>query len=287
MRTPITSMLTLATLFAVALSVVACKYNTATGRRQLSFISIQDQISLGEEAGAAALQEGGGPLGDSVVNQHVSRIGMQLVQHVEPAYRDLPWEFTVVDSDQINAFALPGGKIYIHRGLMQRMTNDAQLAGVIAHEIGHVVGEHTNERMSGTILAQIGASAGIAAITSYSSSAWVADVVPSFIEQGTGVLLLKYNRDQESESDTLGLRYMTSAGYNPRGMLELMQILQRASAEGARQPEFLSTHPHPETRVATIERLLAGDYAQAAADLPMHADSFRQNIGMRIGTAGI
>lgn len=140
---------------------------------------------------------------------------------------------------------------------MKHFTNEAQLAGVLGHEIGHVTAQHIDERISRAmgveVLAQVaGAAAG-------NQSVW-AQAIPAVVGIGGQGYLLKFGRDQESEADILGLRYMVKAGYDPHGMLEVMEILAEAS-QGSSQPEFLSTHPHPETRLKTINTQLEGDYA--------------------------
>ncbi|MEM6855877.1 MAG: M48 family metalloprotease, partial [Planctomycetota bacterium] len=170
---------------------------------------------------------------------------------------NLPWNFNVLDSDQINAFALPGGKVFMSRGLLEKMTNEAQLAGVLGHEIGHVTAQHVNARMSQALIIQ-----GIAIGTTVAGE--VADddtlrVLGVGAGLGGGVYLLKFGRDQESESDMLGVRYMTRLGYNPWGQVQVMQILKEAQGGGS-GPEFFATHPLPQTRIDRLQKLIAEQY---------------------------
>lgn len=238
--------------------LTGCTYNPATGRRQLLWMSTEQQIALGTEAKPELTQEYGGESKSPELRAYVTEVGNKLVKQVEPEYADLPWEFTVLESDVINAFALPGGKVFISRGLMDLLENEAELAGVLGHEVGHVTSQHINERMSQAMIVQgiaIGASVG----ASGDDSGWGA-VIPLVVGVGGQGYLLKFGRDQESESDKQGVKYMTRAGYDPAGMMGVLNVLLKAS-EGNTTPEFLSTHPHPETRIATVKALLKGDYA--------------------------
>ncbi len=246
-----------------ALSLTGCRTNVATGRSQLIVLSHEQEIALGEEAMPELVKEYGGTVSDSVLREYVSGIGKELATHTEGDNPNNPWEFTLLDSDVINAFALPGGKVFMSRGLMTRMTNEAQLAGVLGHEIGHVTAQHVNERMSQAIGLQIGVTA--AAIGTRNNKSDLSKYIPAIVGVGGQGFLLKFSRDQESEADSLGMRYMTRSGYNPRAQLQVMEILQEAVNEsgGASAPEFLSTHPYPETRIARIKEALRTIYPKA------------------------
>ena len=182
---------------------------------------------------------------------------------VEEGVPDLDWEFTVLNSPVINAFALPGGKVFISRGLAEKLDTEAELAGVLGHEIGHVTARHSNQQMS----AQLGLNFAIgAAAVAVGVSDPDSDVrkygqigLPA-VAVGSNLFLLKFGRSEELEADMLGMRYMSRAGYDPRGQLEVMQILDRES-KGQHPPEWLSTHPLPSSRIDRIHGLLAGEYA--------------------------
>lgn len=262
----------------------ACSSNPATGRRQLSLLSRDQEIALGTEAMPQLITEYGGRHSSNAMQEYVTEIGAAMARHTEAENPTLPWEFTLLDSDIINAFALPGGKVFISRGLMSRFTDEAQLAAVLGHEIGHVTAKHGDERISSAMVLQ-GISDVAGAIAGQSSSGY-AEVIPLIIS-GTGQgYLLKFSRDQESEADALGVRYMTRAGYDPTGMLDLIQILIDASG-GSSQPEILSTHPNPERRHRDVQRLIEKEYADLVNNpqYQRHQNRFRQRAQPILGAA--
>jgi len=234
-----------------------CTTNPATGRAQLNMLSTEEEIALGTEAQPQLTQEYGGEVQSEELRSYVTDVGMRLAKHTEADYPGLPWEFTVLDSEVINAFALPGGKVFISRGLMQQFTNEAQLAGVLGHEIGHVVAQHIDERISRAMGIEVLAQVAGAAVGD--ESAW-SRAVPAVVGLGGQGYLLSFNRFQESESDELGVKYMTRAGYDPKAMLQVIAVLVDAS-QGNLGWELLSTHPHPETRRETVTKLLEGEFA--------------------------
>jgi predicted Zn-dependent protease len=171
----------------------------------------------------------------------------------ESPYRDA-FEFHLLnDPDTINAFALPGGQVFITRGLYDKLQNEAQLAGVLGHEIGHVIGRHASEHMAkGQLGSQLATAVGVAG--SDERGRGVAAAVAA--QAANQMLQLKFGRGDESESDRFGLNYMTQSGYDPREMLGVMQILKSASKSRGGQPEFLMTHPLPDTRLDEIKSWL-------------------------------
>lgn len=252
-----------------------CQTNVATGRSQLTTLSREEEIQLGSQAMPELIAEYGGAVQSPQLQAYVTQVGMSLARHTEGDAPSLPWEFTVLDSDVINAFALPGGKVFITRGLMVEFDNEAQLAATLGHEVGHVTAEHVDERITQSNVVQTVASvAGAVAGTQGESIGQLVNVVVGTSGQG---YLLKFGRDQESEADNLGIRYMIAAGYDPKGMVQVLEVLKRASGES--QPlEILSTHPNPGTRLDRVSRLLATDYAQAAANpsLTLGAERYQQ-----------
>jgi len=271
-----TLILTLA--IVAALPLAGCRTNEATGRSQLIVLSAEQEISLGEEAMPELVKEYGGEVSDSVLREYVRDIGEEMAQHTEADNPDLPWEFTLLDSDVINAFALPGGKVFMSRGLMTRMTNEAQLAGVLGHEIGHVTGRHVNDRIKDAMVLQAGVI-GLTLGTRKSDNS-LARYTPLIVGVAGQGFLLKFSRDQESEADHLGMRYMARAGYHPRAQMQVMQILDDAMKEsgGGGGPEFLSTHPYPETRIARIRDDLRNIYSRADGNpnLDYHDERFQR-----------
>jgi predicted Zn-dependent protease len=169
----------------------------------------------------------------------------------------LPWTFRVIDDPTVNAFALPGGFIYVTRGILTHFNSEAELAGVLGHEIGHVTGRHGAEQMRNAQLAQLGLGIGSILSEDIARFAGVA-------ETGLGLLFLSNGRDDEREADDFGLRYMTREGYDPREMAATFNMLASASGaeDGARIPGFLSTHPDPlERRDRILQRVAAGEFS--------------------------
>ena len=238
----------LAATIGCLLLAVGCTINPATGKRQLTLISEQQEVALGlDEAKKAVAQYGRYP--DDELQEYVSELGLRLAAASERP--DLPWAFTVVDDPVVNAFALPGGQIFGTRGILAHFNSEAELASVLGHESGRVTGRHSVEQMSTAQLANLGL--GVAMIASE-------DVRPyaGMAAQGLQLMFLKFSRDDESESDMLGLRYMTNVGYDPNEMPKMFVTLDRISAAqgGGRIPVWASTHPNPDRREeVTYERI--------------------------------
>lgn len=229
---------------ALMASLNTCATNPVTGKQELSFVSESQEISMGKEYAAQVTQEMGA-YDNAGVQQYVSGLGKELASRTErPA---LPWTFTVMDDPQVNAFALPGGYIFITRGIMTHMNSEAELATVMGHEIGHVTARHSVQQMTRTQLAQIGLVAGAIASDRIAQNMGA-------ISQGLGVLFLKYGRDDESQADGLGFRYALNDGYDVRRMVDMFQVLQRVGAKaGQRIPEWQSSHPDPGNRIQATE----------------------------------
>jgi predicted Zn-dependent protease len=242
---------------AVALvlaTAVACATNPATGRRQLSLVGEGQEIELGREA-AEQVRTALGLYSDAGLQSYVDTIGQKLAAASERPKLD--WSFQVVDDAAVNAFALPGGYIYVTRGLLTAMSSEAELAGVLGHEIGHVTARHSVSQISRAQLASLGLGLGMILRPELRPLGQVGEV-------GLGLLLLKHGRSDENQADDLGLRYMTRADYPASEMPKVLQMLQRVSeAENVgRVPGWLSTHPSPADRVTRVNaqlRTLRGD----------------------------
>ena len=237
----------------VALTAVSgCAVNPATGERQFSLVSEGQEIQMGREADAE-ISASLGLVDDEEWQTYVQSLGDRMALASERP--DLPWTFRVVDDPVVNAFALPGGFIYITRGILTHFSSEAELMGVLGHEIGHVTARHSVSQMSRAQLAQLGLGVG---------SILAPDLAPlaQAAGAGLGLLFLRYGRDDERQADDLGLRYMTREGYDPREMATTFEMLADASGareEGGRVPAFLSTHPDPlERRDRIIARIDAG-----------------------------
>lgn len=249
----------LAALVLAALPLGACQTNPTTGRSQLVGLSRQQEIALGEQTKAQFTAESGGKVADRQLDGYIEEVGRKLAAKTPADNPALPWEFTLLNSSVINAFALPGGKVFISKGLADRMTNEAQLAGVLGHEIGHVCARHTSERVGQQQMVSIGAALGGAALGVSGASAAVTQLGGLAINIGGTLIPLQFSRDQESEADSLGMRFMVACNYNPQAQRQVMQILQQAAGSGG-TPEFLATHPYPETRIERINKELATTY---------------------------
>ena len=230
------------------LGASGCAVNPATGEREISLISESQEIQMGREADAGIVAQLG-LYPDSAIQRYVRDLGMELAANSERP--DLPWTFRVVDDPVVNAFALPGGFIYITRGIMSHLTSEAELVGILGHEIGHVTARHSVSQMSRAQLAQIGLVVGMVFSERVRS-------VGGLAMQSLQLLFLKYGRDDESEADRLGVRYMTRVGYQPGELSEVFRMLEQVGAQsGQRIPEWLSTHPDPGNRAEAIQAMVA------------------------------
>lgn len=271
-------------LLAVALLAFAwtgaCSTNPATGKRQLNLLSRSEEIAIGADAQPELIAAYGGEVPNAGAREYVAEIGMAMARRTEADFPDLPWEFTLLNSSVINAFALPGGKVFITRALVEKMDNEAQLAAVLGHEVGHVTARHANEQISKQVAAA-GIAIGVAVAAGQSDNDLVKYGVPAVVGVGSGLFILKFGRDDELEADRLGMRYIADAGYDPAAMIDVMRILEEASGGSAgQQMEMLSTHPLPATRVERAQsRLSGGGYAPPPpGGYRTDADEFRRRL---------
>jgi predicted Zn-dependent protease len=236
--------------------------NKITGEPQRVALSDEaDEVVLGLQAAPEMVQMHGGPSRDREAQAMVSRIGEELLdgldkqlakQNRENPYRDR-FRFTLLeDPNTVNAFALPGGQVFITQALFRDLETEGQLAGVLGHEIGHVIERHGNQRMAQNQLFQgLAAAGGVAG--GDAQSAQMAQAVAQMVQ-------MKYGREDELESDKWGVRLTALAGYDPRSMIGVMEVLERAG--GAGPPEFFSTHPKPANRVEYIKRVIAEEFPE-------------------------
>ncbi len=243
-----------AVLFLTA--IAGCSTNPATGQKQLNWISTEKENSLGAEAAPKFVEQYGGDIPSESIHKYINDLGHRLAAVSERP--DLDWEFHAVDSAVINAFALPGGKVFVTRGLMKELTSEAQLAGVLGHEVGHVTAQHIGQQMTRAIIIT-GIGVGIGVAGEQSDEDWLT-VLGVGTSVGGGLYMLSYGRNQETQSDELGLRYMTHLGYNPIGQVQVMKVLKRASGGNGRGMEFLATHPYPDTRIKHLNQIIREQY---------------------------
>jgi predicted Zn-dependent protease len=236
-------------LTLLAATLVGCPVNPATGERQLILISESQEVEMGR-AYSQQVEATMGLYDDPELQEYVDGIGQELAAKSEKP--GLPWSFKVVDDVIVNAFALPGGPIFVTRGILAHFNSEAELAGVLGHEIGHVTARHSAEQLSRAQVAQFGLVAGSVFVPEFTPYADLAGT-------GLGILFLKFGRDDERQSDDLGFRYMTRAGYDPTQMVEVFEMLGRVSqaAGGGGVPGWLSTHPDPGERRERMTQALA------------------------------
>ncbi len=245
---------TLTALLLSMIGAVGCAVNPVTGQRQLMLMSEEKEIELGERSYPLYTQMSEGEFPDPDLRAYVNRVGRRLAKLSHRP--DLPYEFNVVNASEINAYALPGGKISITRGLLSRMENEAQLAAVLGHEIGHVAARHQAAGYTRQVIAGVLTAVGVAALET--SGVRGGDLLAQGGVLAANLVLMKYSRDQERQSDELGMEYMTRAGYNPEGMVQVMEILLAAQKKqpSAVEALFLS-HPLTTERLATARAMAA------------------------------
>ncbi len=237
-------------ILVALLMVTGCATNPATGKKQISLIGEANEIQMGREADQQIVAQMG-LYGDQELQSYVSNIGLELAAASERP--ELPWTFRVVDDPVVNAFALPGGFIYITRGILAHMSSEAELAAVLGHEIGHVTARHSVNQMSKSQLLNIGLIAGMIAAPETQRYA-------DLVQTGLGLMTLKFSRDDERQADELGLRYLTREDYDPHQMPRVFEMLGRVSAaasEGGRVPGWMSTHPDPGQRQQTAQQAIS------------------------------
>ena len=237
------------TIPLAALAVLAaCAVNPATGERELSLVSESQEIQMGRESDPQIVSTFG-LVEDEALQSYVAGIGRRLAGVSERP--DLPWTFRVVDDPLVNAFALPGGFIYVTRGILAHFDSEAELAGVLGHEIGHVTARHSVSQMSRQQLQQLGLGVGMI------FSETIRDV-GGLLSAGLQLMNLRYSRGDETESDELGLRYIGRLGYDPESMIGVFEMLAGAGGgAGGQVPEWQLTHPHPENRAENIRAEIA------------------------------
>ena len=227
--------------------------NPVTGEKQRVAMTPDQEVALGIQSAPQMAEQFGGLLPNSAIQAYVKEIGRRVANPSNAKDSPYRFEFHVLrDSQTVNAFALPGGQIFITAALLKRLENEAQLAGVLGHEVGHVIGRHSAEHMAKAQLTQglVGA-AGVAGSGDGGgqTAAMIANMVGSMVN-------MRFGREDELESDILGVRYMLDAGYDPRALKDVMRILAE-SRSGSPQPEFLSTHPDPGNRTQRIDDEIA------------------------------
>jgi predicted Zn-dependent protease len=248
-------------LIAVAIAAIGGIYyycnqqvNPVTGEKQHVSLTPDQEVALGLQAAPQMAEQFGGLHPDPTLQNAVEQIGEAIVARSAARGSGYQYDFHVLrDPETVNAFALPGGQIFITAALLQRLQSEAQLAGVLGHEIGHVVGRHSAEQLAKAQFTQVLVGAAGVAASSEDSDGRQAAAVAAVVGQ---LVSMRFGRKDELEADHFGVRFVSEARYDPRALAEVMRILAEASG-GSSRPEFLSTHPDPGNRLAEIEAEIA------------------------------
>lgn len=246
-------------LFSIGGYFFSTQTNSVTGQKQHVAISPQQEAQMGQQEAPQMAQQFGGLDPDAAAQKIVSDVGTGLQAHSDAAKAPVQIQyFLLADKQTINAFALPGGPVFITRALFDKLKTRGQLAGVLGHETGHVAARHTAQQFAKQKLTAGVAGAAVMGTSDgnnyYQHSAEASAVV--------GLLNLKYTRDDEKEADKLGVRFMSEAGYDPNAMIGVMEILDQAASGSPRGPDFLQTHPAPQNRIPLIKQEIAREFPQ-------------------------
>ena len=267
-------------LFPLVLSMlmlfVACAVNPVTGRKQLMFMSEEQEIALGKQSDPSIVAMFG-LFEDAKIQKFITEKGMEMAKVSHRPH--LPYEFKILDSPVVNAFAVPGGFIYFTRGILAHFNNEAEFAGVLGHEIGHVTARHSASQQTKATVAQILLIGGLVVSPAFRNFANEA-------QQGLQLLFLKYSRDNESQSDELGVEYSTKIGYDAHEMANFFNTLSqmREGTESESLPTFLSTHPDPGDRSNKVSKMADKAQKTAGGNFAVNRDQYLRMIdGMIYG----
>lgn len=233
-------------LLVIAGLLSGCALNPVTGKNQLMLISPAQELQIGQQHAPQVEKQLGGRINNTIVQNYINQIGQRIarVSHMPT----LKFHYVALNDKSVNAMALPGGYIFITRGMLEKLDSEAQLAGILAHETVHVTARHTGQAMS----TQIGLDVLLSALSKQNTSQGVMTAA----NITTQLMGLRYSRAHETESDSVGVDYLIRAGYNPYAMVQTMRMLQE---QNQRRPvELFSTHPNPAGREANLLNILAG-----------------------------
>lgn len=224
-----------------------CAVNPVTGKKQIVLMSEEQEIAMGKEADPEIVAQYG-LYENMALQDFITKKGKEMaaISH-RP---NLNYEFKILDSDVLNAFAVPGGYVYFTRGIMAHFNNEAEFAGVLGHEIGHITARHSVSQQTKAVLGQVGLIGSMILVPQVAEFA-------EPLSQGLGLLFLKFGRDAETQSDELGVEYSSKIGYDAREMAGFFKTLDRKSTSSGNEelPDFLSTHPNPGSRNIAVMNL--------------------------------
>jgi predicted Zn-dependent protease len=224
--------------------------STSVGAMQL--ISVADEIAIGKQA-QVQVRRKTPRVKDAAVHAYVDRVGRQLAAHASNRSAHYPYSFTVADNREVNAFALPGGPVWVNRGAIQAAGTESQLAAVLAHEIAHISQRHAAQQLSNELVTNLGLNL-LGALLGNAGGAGAANIAARYVAGGA---FLKFSRDDEQEADRVGVGIMTRAGWDARGMIELMNAIREQQKRDPGSVEtFFSNHPSPRDRVEQLARVV-------------------------------
>lgn len=268
----------------LALVVGGCATNPVTGGREFTFMTEGQEVSIGRDADGQ-IREQMGVYDSPALQAYVADLGHRLAALSHRP--NLPWQFTIVDSPAVNAFALPGGYIYLTRGILAYLGDEAELAGVLGHEIGHVTARHSVQAYTRATGAQFGLLLGQIFVPAMRANPYGAPGMTDAAGYGIGLLLLRFGRDDEIQADRLGAEYAAGGGWHPAGVAGMLSTLGRIGEQSDRRgvPNWLSTHPEPAARVVdvgpTVTRLL--ETADASSLRVDRSGYLERIVGVRFG----
>jgi predicted Zn-dependent protease len=257
-----TSFLQVSLVVTASILLATCARNPVTGKRELNLMSQEQEIALGQQSHPSVVASMG--LYDNKNLQAFMNQKGQAMAKI--SHRpDLPYQFYIVDSPVVNAFAVPGGFVYFTRGILAHFNNEAEFAGVLGHEIGHITARHAASQQNKQLFGTLGTIA----------TAILLPQATELAQQGAGLLLLKYSRGHESQSDEIGVEYSSKIGYDAHQMANFFSTIKRIS-EGAGEtiPTFMSTHPDPGNRNVTVNKLATEYQAKNPADYQVNRDQY-------------
>jgi predicted Zn-dependent protease len=262
------------TLTALGIALGGCAKNPVTGQNQFMLISEDQEIAMDKEAAPHQLSADYGPVQDGELNTYVAEVGKSLSGKSHRP--QMPYSYQVVNANYVNAYAFPGGTIACTRGIILDLDNEAELSALLGHEVGHVNARHTASRMSTQVLAGTLAGIGGAVVGSQYGDEWSA-LAGGLGGIGVGALLASYSRDDERQADSLGMEYMTKAGYNPNGMTGLMEMLnEQHDREPSALEVMFATHPMSSERLATARKTANTKY-MGAKEYAVYRERYMDN----------
>ena len=254
--------------------VIGCATDPVTGRQQFMLVSEEEEIQVDKQYAPLQFSADYGPTQDQKLNAYIDRVGKKMAARTHRPH--MPYSFRVVNATYVNAYAFPGGSIAATRGILLKLENEAELAGLLGHELGHVNARHTAEQLSKGMLTQ--AVVGGISILAGAQGAGYGELASQLGSISAGALLASYSRDNEREADALGMKYMVEGGYGSKGFVGLMDMLNNLSKRKLGSAELLfATHPMSDERFQTAVNAAQTTY-RSAQNKPLYRERYMDNI---------